>query len=180
MSLSRYFEDLSKAYKAELEDLQSDSEGNDVLARRLKEKRSQFAALLPMIETAPEMVAVVFHGELHFDNLQAMYNLSLTEPDEFPDWDALASTLQMSPPIQALVAQALAAKGGECFMLTVACLEYLYSNSAGTSRAAHEDNSDEDDEHDEGENGRSDDDDERDLDEAGADWMSDQGFDKRE
>ena len=177
MSLSHYFEDLSKAYKAELEDLQSDSEGNDVLAKRLKEKRSQFAALLPMIDTAPEMVAVVFHGELHFDNLQAMYNLSLTEPDEFPDWDALALTLQMSPPMQALVAQALAEPGGERFMLTVACLEYLYSNSAGSSRAAREDDSDE---HDEGENGRSDDDDERDLDEAGADWMSEQGFDKRE
>ncbi len=177
MSLSHYFEDLSKAYKAELEDLQSDSEGNDVLAKRLKEKRSQFAALLPMIDTAPEMVAVVFHGELHFDNLQAMYNLSLTEPDEFPDWDALALTLQMSPAMQALVKQALAAPGGERFMLTVACLEYLYSNSAGTRRAVQDDDSDE---HDEGENGRSDDDDERDLDEAGADWMSEQGFDKRE
>jgi hypothetical protein len=177
MSLSHYFEDLSKAYKAELEDLQTDSEGNDVLAKRLKEKRSQFAALLPMIETAPEMVAVVFHGELHFDNLQAMYNLSLTEPDEFPDWEAIVPTLQLSTRMEPLVAQALAAPGGECFMLTVACLEYLHANSGKASRSAQGDDSDE---HDEGENGRSDDDDERDLDEAGADWMTDQGFDKRE
>ena len=179
MSLSHYFEDLTKAYRAELEDLQSDSEGNDVLAKRLKEKRSQFAALLPMIETAPEMVAVVFHGELHFDNLQAMYNLSLTEPDEFPDWDAIAPTLQLSPRMQALVTQALAAPGGERFMLTVVCLEYLHANSSGAR--ARQDNQDGDgDEHDEGENGRGDEDDERDLDEAGADWMADQGFDKRE
>ena len=179
MSLSHYFEDLIKAYRAELEDLQSDSEGNDVLAKRLKEKRSQFAALLPMIETAPEMVAVVFHGELHFDNLQAMYNLSLTEPDEFPDWDAIAPTLQLSPPMQALVAQALAAPGGERFMLTVACLEYLQAN-AGGARSRLENQDGDGDDHDEGENGRDDDDDERDLDEAGADWMADQGFDKRE
>ena len=179
MSLSHYFEDLSKAYRAELEDLQSDSEGNDVLAKRLKEKRGEFEALLPMIEVAPEMVAVVFHGELHFDNLQAMYNLSLTEPDEFPDWDAIAPTLQLSPRMQALVAQALAAAGGERFMLTVACLEYLHQNSGG-ARARQQDQDDDSDEHDEGENGRSDDDDERDLDEAGADWMTDQGFDKRE
>lgn len=179
MSLSHYFEDLSKAYKAELEDLQSDSEGNDVLAKRLKEKRSQFAALLPMIETAPEMVAVVFHNELHFDNLQAMYNLSLTEPEEFPGWDAVGPTLQLSPHMLPLVEQALAAPGGERFMLTVACLEYLHVNSGASSRSAQESDGD-GDEHDEGENGRSDDDDERDLDEAGADWMADQGFDKRE
>ena len=175
MSLSYYFEDLVKAYKAELEDLLSDSEGNDVLAKRLKEKRSQFAALLPMIELAPEMVAVVFHGEISILDPQMLYKLSLIEPDEFPSWDEVSPAVQFSTRAQLLVEQVLTEASGEHFLITAICLEYLNGKSSVVQKVAADD-----EEHDEGENGRDDDDEEGDLDEAGADWMSEQGFDRRE
>ncbi|GAA4015172.1 hypothetical protein [Actimicrobium antarcticum] len=176
MSLSYYFEDLSKAYKAELEDLQSDSEGNDVLTKRLKDKRAQFKSLMPMIEIAPEMVAVAFHGDITFVNLQAMYLLSTTDPDDFPEWSELIDAVQFSATTQKLADDVLLEPGGERFLITTICLEYLHGKAgSGNQRAASDD-----EEHDEGENGRDDDDDEVDLDEAGSAWMSEQGFDRRE
>ncbi len=175
MTLSCYFEDMSKAYRAELEDLHCDSEGNDVLARRLKDKRAQFTLLLPMIESAPEMVAVAFHGAISFSNLQAMYLLSTTEPDDFPAWSEVVHAVEFSSLMQPLADQALCEPAGEQFMLTVICLEYLHGK-AGKAHNAVADEA----EHDEGENGREDDDEETDLDEAGASWMAEQGFDRRE
>ncbi|MFT5589898.1 MAG: hypothetical protein ACI9ZF_002078 [Bradyrhizobium sp.] len=175
MSLSYYFEDLSKAYKAELEDLQSDSEGNDILAKRLKDKRSQFKLLMPMIESAPEMVAVAFHGDINFVNLQAMYLLSTADPEDFPAWSELVDAVQFSVDTQPLADAALLETGGERFLITTICLEYLHGKGGNSHRAAADD-----EEHDEGENGRDDDDDERDLDEAGSEWMSEQGFDRRD
>ena len=175
MSLSYYFEDLSKAYRAELEDLHSDSEGNDVLAKRLKDKRAQFAALLPMIDSAPEMVAVAFHGGISFLNLQAMYLLSTTDPEQFPDWSELVHTVEFSGQVAPLVAAVLQEPAGERFLITAICLEYLHGTTTRGNAAASDEV-----EHDEGENGRDDDDEETDLDEAGAGWLSEQGFDRRE
>ena len=40
MSLSRFFSNLASAYDAEINDLVSDSEGKNVLAKRLADKRS--------------------------------------------------------------------------------------------------------------------------------------------
>lgn len=175
MSLSYFFDDLGKAYKAELEDLHSDSEGNDVLAKRLKDKRSQFAALMPMIDTAPEMVAVAFHGGINFNDLQAMYLLSTSEPADFPAWSEVAHSLEFSSQLQPLVNQALQEPGGERFLITAVCLEYLQGKNGSSPRAQSDE-----EEHDEGENGRDDDDEETDLDEAGAGWLTEQGFDRRE
>ena len=41
MKLSRFFEDIIPLYKAELEDLKSDSEGKNVLKARLREKAEE-------------------------------------------------------------------------------------------------------------------------------------------
>ena len=183
MRLSAYFEDLSKAYRAELEDLQSDSEGKNVLAARLHEKRAQFKALMPMIGFAPEMVAPVFHNAVTVLNPQALLMLAYAEPEEFPSWQELAPAVQMAPWADKFVAMVLAEPEGERFMLTVICLEFLHAkdvsqSAVGRATGANDDTGGEAD----GEGERPDgeeDDDEQDLDEAGADWMSEQGFDRR-
>jgi hypothetical protein len=174
MRLSYFFEDMTKAYRTELEDLQSDSEGKNVLAGRLKEKRTHFAALMPMIEVAPEMVAVAFHGAVKFSHPEAMALLSSIEPDEFPSWEEMAHAVQFEPSAQRLADIALKERGGDRFLLTTVCLEYLHGKSAGSSDATHDDveagperGEDEDE------------DDEQDLDQAGADWLEQQGFDRR-
>ena len=175
MNLSYYFEDLSKAYNAELEDLHSDSEGNDVLARRLKDKRAQFTSLLPMIDTAPEMVAVAFHGAMTFNDPRAMVLLSMSEPNDFPEWSALRHAVELSSTIQPLTDRVLEEPAGERFLITAVCLEFLHAKVGPAQHAMTDDA-----EHDEGENGRDDDDEETDLDEAGATWMTEQGFDRRD
>ena len=68
MSVSAFFRTLRTSYQAELDDLASDSEGRDVLRKRLAQKRSQMAFLQQMMETAPEMVAVVFHDGFRFES----------------------------------------------------------------------------------------------------------------
>ncbi len=190
MRISHYFEDLNSAYNAELEDLQTDSEGKNVLPARLKEKRSQFAALMSMIDFAPEMVAPAFHGGISFINPHAMTLLSATEPDEFPTWDRLRDAVRFEPWAADLAAIALCEAGGEQFMATVVCLEFLHerdsaksaSKSAEHAASVEHDGESEKEERDEKERDSDNDldDDERDLDEAGAGWMEEQGFDRRE
>ena len=60
MRISRYFTDLMATYVADINDLKTDSSGEDVLTDRLKDKRSQIPDLMPMIMTNPEMMAVIF------------------------------------------------------------------------------------------------------------------------
>ena len=59
MNLSPFFRNLRSAYQAELDDLTQDSEGKNVLRKRLADKRKEIGFLAQMIELSPEMVAVV-------------------------------------------------------------------------------------------------------------------------
>ena len=53
MNISPFFHNLRSAYQAELDDLRSDSEGHDVLKKRLAEKRRELGFLLQMMELSP-------------------------------------------------------------------------------------------------------------------------------
>ena len=57
MQKSEFFDALSSMYEAEMDDLLSDSDGKNVLARRLQTKRDQLADLLPMMDFAPNLAA---------------------------------------------------------------------------------------------------------------------------
>ncbi|SFH71752.1 hypothetical protein SAMN04515618_10291 [Collimonas sp. OK307] len=178
MMLSAFFEDMTKAYQAELEDLQSDSEGNDILTSRLKSKRSQFALMMPMIETDPEMVAVAFHGGVDFTNPQTLTMLLGDEPDDFPSWTDVADAVQFESWAQKLADIALQEPGGERFLITTVCLEYLYEKSNGSYQGVY--NQSAHGESDDAVEGveNDDDDDGRDLEVEGADWLSEQGFER--
>ena len=203
MNLSPYFEALHSAYSAEIDDLKTDSEGKNVLARRLTEKRSQFAELMPMIAFAPEMVAPAFHGGVRFDDPHAMTLLSSAEPEDFPEWDEIRQCVGFEPWADKLLPTVLAEPGAEHFLLTMVCLEFLHAKDnergglrfANKATAASEEDQHDEDQHadqgglddDEGLDGsserrdeeRGDGDDAPDLDQAGADWMAEQGFDRR-
>lgn len=178
MMLSAFFEDMTKAYQAELEDLQNDSEGNDILTSRLKSKRSQFALMMPMIETAPEMVAVAFHSGIDFTNPHTLTMLLSDEPDDFPSWTDVADAVQFEPWAQKLADIALQEPGGERFLITTICLEYLHEKSNGNYQGAY--NQSAHGESDDAVEGVENDDDEdgRDLEIEGADWLAEQGFER--
>ena len=93
MKLSPYFYDLRSAYQAELDDLVSDSEGKDVLRKRLAEKRNEIAFLVQMMELAPEMVAVVFHQGFRFTKPAVVEHLLSLPVDELPDWHSLSPAI---------------------------------------------------------------------------------------
>jgi hypothetical protein len=176
MTLSCFFEDMTKAYQAELEDLQNDSEGNDILASRLKDKRKQFELMMPMIDSAPEMVAVAFHGGMNFTDRQALTMLAMCEPDEFPDWAQVSDAVQFSDWAEKLAEIVLKQPDGERFLLTSVCLEYLYEKSSGSYQGDYNLPVDQSDDAVEGV--ERDDNDEQDLEAEGADWLADQGFDR--
>lgn len=178
MMLSAYFEDLTKAYQAELEDLRSDSEGNDILNSRLKSKRSQFALMMPMIDSAPEMVSVAFHGGVNFPNPHAMVMLSSNEPEEFPAWDEIADLVQFSPWAEKLAEIALKESGGENFLITTVCLEYLYEKSNGNYHGEYANQSGIDESDDSVDEVERDEERDSDLETEGADWLAEQGFDR--
>ena len=171
MKLSPYFHELSSTYAYEIEDLRFDSGGDDVLRKRLKDKRNQFGELLKMIDSFPVMVVPALHGGFRFTSKDVMEQVVAGKPGDFPAWAAVAATLEMEPWAKALEQQTLQAAGGEEFMLIAAGLEYILGRlgpeaAAGSSTSAEEDD-------------QVDDDGEPDLGEAGEDFLNQQGFDRR-
>jgi len=174
MSVSPFFEELKSAYDAELDDLMTDSAGHDILASRLQAKRSQVGQLLPMIESNPEMVAVAFHGGFSFANPAVMADLAALEPENLPAWQTLLSSVSLEPWAAELARVVLKDANGERFLVVTACLEFLRGTSAGSSAdGAPQQPPD-------GREVDDDDDLDIDLEEAGADWLSEQGFERKD
>ena len=176
MKLSPFFSDLSSSYGYEIEDLTYDSAGGNVLASRLKVKRDQFAGLLPMCEFDPVMVASAFRGGFRFESRAVFDQLVATHPDDFPAWEAVAQAVGLETWADTLARQALASPGGERFMLIAAGLEYISSGPGAGPQPQAEPAAETEEDHE----ARDDDSDDRpDLGEAGEDYLSDQGFDRR-
>ena len=195
MKTSRYFANLKSTYQAELDDLRTDSEGKNVLSARLQKKREQVPQLLMMMQSAPEMVAVAFHGGFTFKQIKTVENLVTKEFNKLPEWESLKGAVVIEPWAENLIKTVLTDPDGESFLATTLGLEFLYKH--GNERVApisdDEQNDDEEqqkedrdlDDHegylnsddrvaDEGEST------EMDLDKAGADWLAEQGFDRKD
>ena len=195
MKLSRYFQELLLVYKAEIDDLSSDSEGKDVLRARLKEKREQLPYLLPMMASNPEMLASAFHGAFLFMNPLSLEQLAGKEANKLPSWKSLVSAIKLEPWAEKMSQLILAEADGDAFLVTAACLEYLLRAQHSRSNHQSADAEDTEDENQEtnlkeegdldgsyGRHGRDDGDDgdDMDLEEAGADWLAEQGFDRKD
>lgn len=194
MKFSRYFQELMLVYKAELDDLRTDSEGKDVMRHRLKEKREQLPFLLPMIAENPEMLATAFHGAFLFMNPLTFENLASKEANKLPNWKSLAASVKLEPWADKLAKLVLTEEEGDRFLVTAACLEYLSRShytraSAAAEQEDGEDQEEQDESHEDsdldgnyGRHGRDDGDDgdDVDLEEAGADWLAEQGFDRKD
>ena len=176
MKMSPFFSDLSSTYAYEIEDLTYDSAGDNVLASRLQVKREKFADLLPMIESFPVMVVPAFRSAFRFGEKALPERLIAGGPDDFPSWEALSKVVEVEPWAQMLAQRSLEAPGGEKFMLIAAGLEYIFGGHAATTgvpaeeiEGAAQEGAGEGDEEDPGD----------DLAEAGEDYLSEQGFDRR-
>ncbi|MHB1053436.1 MAG: hypothetical protein ACYCZT_10265 [Thiobacillus sp.] len=177
MKKSRYFSDLIKNYIDEVDDLVTDSEGKSVLQKRLNEKRREFDAILPMIEFSPEMVSVVFFGAFGYKSPAIMQQVVLSEPGDtaFFAWAELEGELTVSEWAKPLIESSLKVEGGDAFLVATAALEFLRSKdslSAPMRESAPEPEVEKEvDSEDNDEDGLDD------LNEAGADWLAEQGFD---
>jgi hypothetical protein len=175
VSISPYFADLYASYEAELDDLSSDSEGKSALKKRLNEKRQEIEHILPMIEFAPEMVAVIFHNAFSFNSPKVMQEIIFNEPegygDDFITWNELSSHLSIASWAETLIDATLNTEGGDLFMVMAAALEFMRSNGTHSHHAQPEitEHEEEDDE-----------DGALQLDESGSDWLSEQGFESVE
>lgn len=175
MKLSPFFKELKSAYDAELDDLMTDSAGHDVLAKRLKAKRSQVAELLPMLDCNPEMVAVAFHGGFRFSAPEVLRELVASDEDVLISWSMLRESVELAPWAEDLADIVLKADGGEQFLVVTAALEYLQGRAEPSSEAVplrlSEDRDDLE---------LDDVDLDGDPDEAAEDWLSEQGFERKD
>ena len=192
MKLSSYFRDLNSAYQAELDDLSCDSEGKDVLRRRLQDKRREIGFLVQMIDISPEMVAVVFHQAFRFrgaaDTLEPVFRLR--DSFELPEWHTLQGAVTLEPWAEPLAEAVLGQPGGAQFLALAAALEYLQQHGQGAGQSASAADRAEDGE-DSGEDYHDDEHDEmsaddardpqtaRSREEAGDGWLSDVGFERK-
>lgn len=183
MSLSPFFHHLRSAYQAELDDLTSDSEGSNILAKKLTERRKELKFLLSMLELSPEMVAVVFHQGFRFKRPAVMEELVRQESEDLPEWDSLADAVELAPWAHTLAQQVLQQPAGAWFMSVAAALEYLLNKPDARFAAADESDEEEDDRDDIERDPEGMDEDERQSrvnEEEGAAWMVEQGFDHKE
>lgn len=183
MSLSPFFHHLRSAYQAELDDLTSDSEGSNILAKKLAERRKELKFLLSMLELSPEMVAVVFHQGFRFKRPAVMEELVRQESEDLPEWDSLADAVELAPWAHTLAQQVLQQPAGAWFMSVAAALEYLLNKPDARFAAADESDDEEDDRDDIERDPEGMDEDERQNrvnEEEGAAWMVEQGFDHKE
>ena len=191
MKISPFFHDLRSAYQAEIDDLTQDSEGKDVLRKRLAQKRSEIGFLVKMMELAPEMVAVVFHQGFRFTRAAPLEQALAVGQDHLPSWESLSTCVFLEPWAAALAKTVLAESGGDRFMVIAAGLEYLqqarFAGSAvGGEADAEGDEEDADDrEHDDDYDALSADDvvephDSRSREEASANWLADVGFERKD
>jgi hypothetical protein len=175
MTISNFFTDLRSAYQAELDDLSQDSEGKNVLNKRLADKRGEIDFLVKMMALSPEMVAVVFHQAFAFSKPAVMDDLLSFEADELPDWTGLAHDIQIAPWAQGLVDKVLSEPGGEWFLTVAASLEYMAGKPV--AHAARDEDEDDEEEFDGDAEERAD---AKARKEAAEDWMVGQGFDRKE
>lgn len=190
MRISPFFLALRSAYQSELDDLTFDSEGRNVLRQRLAQRRKEIGFLRQMIELSPEMVAVIFHQGFHFKLPAVLDQLLTHEPDEFPDWDSLAEAAQLAPWAHELTREILQEPMGKWFLTVAAGLEYMHGKPA--ARPASQSDQDTDDASADAENDgdgdgdhvnefdADDENDARSSEEAGADWLAEQGFDRKD
>jgi hypothetical protein len=177
MNISPYFRNLRAAYSAELDDLTFDSEGVHILDKRLVQRRKEMEFLVHMMEISPEMVAVVFHKGFRFTSLAAMDDLLRHDADALPEWDSLAHAIEMAPWTRDLVQVLQKQPMGEWFLTVAAALEYMHSKPEYPQASqADDENEDETEDNDlDPEEAEA-----RTREEAGADWMVEQGFDRKE
>ncbi|MEY2876306.1 MAG: hypothetical protein RLZZ373_3677 [Pseudomonadota bacterium] len=193
MNLSPAFHHLRAAYQAELDDLSFDSEGGDVLRKRLADKRKSLDFLLQMTELSPEMVAVVFHQAFRFTEPAVMHQVISGELDECPDWDEIRASVVIAPWAQDMAELFLQQADGQRFMTVAAALVFMHDapDARMQPAASDEDGDDEDkdadhepdsdgDNDDRIENDSDDDSDARTAEEAGANWLAEQGFDRKD
>jgi hypothetical protein len=188
MNLSPFFHHLRSAYQAELDDLASDSEGNNVLAKKLAERRKELSFLLSMLELSPEMVAVVFHQGFRFQHTAAMEDLVSHDAEDLPEWDSLSGRVALMPWAHKLAQQVLQQPAGAWFMSVAAALEYLltqpdarFAQAQATDDEDGEGNGEHRDDIERGPDGL--DEDERQSrvsEKEGAAWMVEQGFDHKD
>ena len=184
MQISPYFHNLRSAYAAELDDMTFDSEGKHILQQRLSQRRKEIDFLLNMLELSPEMVAVIFHKAFRFTSAKAMAQVLSHESEDVPDWNSLASDVGVESWAVPLVDLIRKQPQGGWFMTVAAALEYMFAQN---DQAHGHDPRDEDGDGDgeDGEDALSAEDAEevaeaRAREEAGADWMAEQGFDRKE
>ncbi len=192
MSISPFFHQLRSVYQAEINDLTFDSEGQDVLSHRLAQRRKELGFLLQMMELSPEMVAVIFHKGFEFKKPGVMDQLLGRESGEFPAWSSLADAIHLPPWSEELSRIVLKEPKGAWFLTVAAGLEYMYNKADGLSAEQNDANEnaapddDADNSVDDMGDGRADgadaalERDARSREEAGADWMAEQGFDRKE
>jgi hypothetical protein len=189
MHISPFFQNLRAAYVAELEDMSHDSDGVLVLQHRLAQRRGELDFLVHMLELSPEMVAVVFHKAFTFTAPMAMHQLLGSEPEDLPGWDSLAEAITIAPWAHAMVRTIRTQAAGDWFMAVAAASEYMFTLSSASAAAGPADDEDRQDDTDDAQSSddlvylSADDDtgsDARTREEAGADWMAEQGFDRKD
>ena len=177
MKISTYFAHLRSSYEAEINDMAFDSEGKNVLRQRLAQRRKELPFLRQMMASAPEMVAIVFHQGMRFSKPALMDALVAKDASQLPNWTSLSAHVSLEPWAVGLAEELRKDPAGDMLMVLAAGMEYLFHHTPAAAAPAGDD----EDEEKEGEDQDSEEEKEaRAAQDAGNDWMAEQGFDRKE
>ena len=177
MKISSYFALLRSSYEAEINDMAFDSEGKNVLRQRLAQRRKELPFLRQMMASAPEMVAIVFHQGMRFSKPALMDSLVAKDPSQLPDWATLSAHVSLEPWALGLAEELCKDPAGDTLMVLAAGMEYLFHHTPAAVAPADDD---EDEDKDRDDQDSEEEKEARAAEEAGNDWMAEQGFDRKE
>ena len=173
MTLSNYFLDLLHRYISEIDDLRFDTDGQDVLHARLREKRDHFAVLLRLKHESPELLLPAFHGAFNVSNNTLVDLISTLTPADpgFSPWDELMQSVVIHDWAKPLAHSLLQSADGDKFLITAIVLNHLYQKGTDVNRAQAESQEPREDAE------PAEDDEPKVLDSSGDAWLHDHGFD---
>lgn len=145
-----------------------------MLHKRLAEKRGELGFLVKMMEISPEMVAVVLHQAFRFTSPALMDKLVAQDADELLPWEHIKDSIGIAPWANGIVQTILQEPQGEWFMTLACALEYMHHKPLTAAEHAQLENDDDD--------GHADPEDtaQKDREDAGNDWLAEQGFDRKD
>lgn len=133
MDTSDYFESIAEEYYNDIESLAADSQGANVLKKRLAEVRAALPGMVGWIndQFGIPVAAQAFHGAFRFRDPAEGRRLLRLEPGDLPGWEGAVTLLVVEKWAEPMIELVKRNRNWQQFLVIAACLDHYYWGKNG-------------------------------------------------